>query len=203
MKIKKEIVYDLDLAFNESRILDCIILEKKKEVITIFDQFALLKDGTIPNDSRVKITFENVSRIAALLKLGEWNERKAPIKTLSIENISNEIRKFEGQEMYGWEFINVPKSEKDFHKWEKTASLDVKFQSKNNTTNTIDIFSEHFSENPKTLNLRIWFEKFKIESMSGELIDEVQFIVRGLRSWNKLFNGTHKLSVRPISYRKK
>jgi len=193
MKIIEETLHDLNLAFNESKILDCTILEDEREVITVFDQFALLKDGTAPKDRGIKIIFENVSRITAQLKLGEWNDRKAIIKRLSIETLSEEIRQFKGEEMYGWEFINIPKSDKDFHKWEKSASLDINFQPQSNFVNTIDIFSEHFSENSKTLNLRIWFEKFRIESMFGDLIDEIEFIERGQRAWNKVFNGTHIL----------
>jgi len=203
MKINKDISNNLNLAFNESKLMGCKILQNEKEVTTVFDQFALLEDGRIPKDTRVKVVFENVSRIATLLKLGEWNDNKASIKTLSVESLSHEVSQLQGEEMYGWEFINIAKSDKDFHKWEKNASLDLVFHTPQPETNTIDIFSEHLGENPKTLDLRIWFEKFRVETMLGEEIDEKEFIQRGQRAWNKVFNGTHEYTDKTNSKMKR
>lgn len=193
MKITKEIEDDLGIAFNESKIVDCIVFEDKKEVVGVFEQFALLDDGSIPENTRVRVIFENVSRITVHLKLGEWNDNHSLSKTLTIQTLTHEIRGFNGREMYGWEFINIPDSDKEFKKWENDASLDVIFQAKNNETNTIDIFSETFVNGAKTLQIRIWFDSFRVEKMDGKPLETDLFILRGKRAWNKVFQGTHIL----------
>ncbi|AFM02758.1 hypothetical protein Fleli_0269 [Bernardetia litoralis DSM 6794] len=163
-------------------------------VTIILETIAVNEDGTVPNDSRLKFDFKNVGRIASLLKLGEWNDENAEIIKLTPEKLSEQIFKFNGDSMYGWEFINVDKYDEDFEKWESKASLDIKLQEKNGYLNTIDIFSEHFSENCKTIDLKIWFDYLEIRTIQNESISLQEFIDRGIRGWNAIYDGNNNMT---------
>ena len=82
----------------------------------------------------------------------------------------------------------------EFNKWKSNASLHVNF-SETNAVNTIDIFSEHFSKNSKTLDIRICFEKFSVKSKSGELIELKEFVERGDRAWSAVYNGNQQIQT--------
>nr|WP_298792557.1 hypothetical protein [uncultured Allomuricauda sp.] len=194
MKIEGEILDKINLAFNESRIVDCVINKIENKVVTEFETLSLLENGLRPKDRTVEIHFEGVSQVSINLKFGEWNNEDAPIKKLQVEEISKEVRDFKGQEMYGWDFVNTPNSEVEFNKWKDNASLSISL-SENNALNTIDIFSEHFSKISKTLDIRIYFEEFSVKSKSGESIDLKEFVERGFRAWNAVYNENQQLET--------
>jgi hypothetical protein len=194
MKFEGDILDKINLAFNESRIVDCAINNTENKVVTEFETLSLLENGLRPKDPTVKILFEGVSQVSINLKLGEWNDENAPIKKLQIEEVSKEVRNFDGQEMYGWEFVNTPNSEIEFNKWKDNASLHINI-SEINAVNTIDLFSEHFSKDSKTIDIRICFEKFSVKSKSGELIELKEFVKRGHRAWDAVYNGNQQIQT--------
>lgn len=194
VKIEGEIRDKINLAFNESRIVDCVIDNTENTIITEFETLSLLENGLSPKEPTVKIYFEGVSQLSINLKLGKWNDKNASIKKLNIEEVSEDVRNFNGQEMYGWEFVNAPNSEIEFNNWKNNASLNISF-SESKAVNTIDIFSEHFSKSSKTLDIRIYFEKFSIKSKSGELIELKEFVERGYRAWDAVYNGNQQMQT--------
>ncbi|NQX85084.1 MAG: hypothetical protein HRT67_04150 [Flavobacteriaceae bacterium] len=194
MKIPTEIRDSLNLALNESRLTEFSIDRKLNQVSVILETVAMNKDLTIPEDSRVVITFNGVSRVAGKLKLGEWNDESAKTEKFEPEELSEKLMNYNGHSMYGWEFINVENSEKEFQKWQNNSSFDISLVEGQNDINTIDIFSEHFSEKCKTLDLRIWFEELEIESFSGISMTTQEFIDRGERGWNAIYNGNEGMT---------
>ena len=189
MRIQADIKDKLNHALNESRITEFSIDRKLNKVSVVFETVAMNEDGTIPKDSRVVFSFLNVCRVAGKLKLGEWNDDTALTESFPPEELTEKLLSYNGHSMYGWEFINVENSEKEFEKWENDSSFDVSLFGCQNDINTIDIFSEHFSEKPKTLDLRIWFEELEIESLDGIPMSSQEFIARGIRGWNAIYDG--------------
>jgi len=194
MRIPTDIRDYLNHALNESRLTEFSIDRKLNKVSVVFETVALNEDGTIPDDSRVVFSFINVSRLAGKLKLGEWNDESAKTETFQPEELTERLLNYKGHSMYGWEFINVDNSDKEFEKWENDSSFDIKLFDCQNDVNTIDIFSEHFSEKPKTLDLRVWFEEIEIESLNGIPMTTQEFIDRGVRGWNAIYEGNNGMT---------
>lgn len=194
MRLKQEITDYLNHSLNESRITEFKLNEENKMVTIILETIAINNDGTVPNDSRLKFEFKNVGRIASLLKLGEWDNDNAEILKLTPEKLSKQILEFNGDSMYGWEFINVEKYDVEFEKWKHKASFDIKLQEEVDYLNTIDIFSEHLSENCKTLDLKIWFDDLKIKTIQNQTVSLQEFIDRGIRGWNAIYDGNNNMT---------
>ncbi|KAB2807696.1 hypothetical protein [Phaeocystidibacter luteus] len=191
MRIPDDILDPLNCALNESRLTQFSLDRELKKVTIVLETVAMNQDGTIPDDSRVVITFHNVCRLAGKLKHGIWNDESARIETLQPEELTERLRNFNGHTMYGWDFINVENSDKEFQKWEADASFDLELSDCKKDVNTIDIFSEHYSQKSKTLDLRVWFEELDFRSITGLPMTTKEFIDRGIRGWNAVYNG-HK-----------
>lgn len=59
--------------------------------------------------------------------------------------------------------------------------------------NIIDIFSEHLSNKSKTLDIRKQFKNFNIKIILNEQLSKSEFMLRGERAWNKIYNKTKSL----------
>ncbi len=187
MKFNKEIINGFGVALNESVILE-FQFDKKTAEITILIEAVHLNGEEDLDKNKFYLKFENVGRFAALLKLDAAND-DAEILKLSHKELSTEISNFKGESMYGWEFMNTEWGEKEFDTWKVNTSLDITLQESGGFSNTIDMFSEHFGEQSKTVDLRIWFDDLEIRTMDNIIVSKEDFINRGKKVWDGIYSG--------------
>ena len=61
-----------------------------------------------PTNTVVNLALSGVSRLAASLRSGTWNDEDAPVRRMSIEDVSENIRALGASDLYGWEYRRRP-----------------------------------------------------------------------------------------------
>lgn len=187
MRISGELKDNLNLALNESSLLDVEIDRMLHSVKVTFNCIMIDEKGRIPEDTRVVFNFSPVGRIACSHRLGNWNDQKAEIKKYQPESISDVLRTFNGNAQYGWQFFNNANG--DFKNWKHKLSFEVLANSDAGFTNTVDLFTEQYNGNPEIIDMRIWFDDFKITNVNGLPISLNEFVEYGKKGWDQVYNG--------------
>ena len=188
MIITEELKSGLDLALNEATLNYIDLNKRDNSVKVVLDCIALELNGEFPSDTRVILDFVPIGRIAVSYRLGEWNDGEATIRKISDEQeLIKSLKDLKLDSMYGWEFINNKKEE--FEKWQNKISFDYSTENNLSQFNTIDLFAEQIHEPQTTVDVRIWFKDFKIYSIDKKLISLEEFIERGKKGWERLYNG--------------
>jgi hypothetical protein len=73
---------------------------------------------------RVIVAVNHVSRIAASLRMGRWNDEAAQVIPLEITDLGATVRSFGGCPVYGSEFIDPP--EESWVQWRDRLSVDAR-----------------------------------------------------------------------------
>jgi hypothetical protein len=160
----------IGLHFNEAQAWAGITLS----VLTLPEQ------GPAPDDCRVQLILQPVSRIAASRRDGMWNDEKAMVLPLSVEQLESAVVDVQAP-VYGWSFFNIPDRE-GFAPWAHRLSLDIKPVSER-TENTLNLQQDI---NP-FLKLRIWFGELRIFGPDRREVPLQAFIEGGRRWWDGLY----------------
>lgn len=188
MKIEGELKDGLDLALNEACLLAFEYDNVLNKVTVIFETVTINTE-----DNKVVFHFLGVSRCSARLLMGRWNDENADVLKMTPDQLSAQLEDYNGDSMYGWEFINIEDSKEKFEEW-KEISFDIIISQESESTNCIDLFSEQFIGSPKTLDLRICFEEIQIETLLGLPISIQEFIDRGAEGWNAIYSGNEQVT---------
>jgi hypothetical protein len=121
-------------------------------------------DGAVAACSQVVLTVNQVSRIAASLRMGWWNDTTAQVIPLVLADLDATVRSFGGCPIYGWEFIDPPAE--SWSNWRDRLGVDVRL-SQDESPHVIDLFREGGSGKPRHLDLRIWFTQIRITTYRG------------------------------------
>lgn len=163
-----------------------------------FDVLSLPPDDAPGTGSRVTVTVSRVSRvsrIAASLRMGWWNDEAAEVIPLGIADLDATVRSFGGCPIYGWEFIDPP--EESWAHWRDRLSVDARLQ-QDESRHVTDLFQEGGSAQPRHLDLRIWFAQIQITIPDGRSIALRDFIAAGVRWWDGLYAGDPRTSGQGI-----
>ena len=188
MKIDEELRHKIGLALNESRILG---IEFDKEENLVSCSFALLamdKDGNVPPDNRLLFIFKPVGRFVASLRKGSWDDINASTEKFEPEEILEKIKSFNGQSIYGWDFVNC--GDEDFENLKERLSFDYTRGDSIGLTNRIDLFQEGFERH---IDIRIWFDDFEIMTTTYEKVELSEFIENGKRGWDAVYENNDKM----------
>ncbi|AZA75606.1 hypothetical protein [Chryseobacterium indoltheticum] len=175
MVISKEIKEGLNTILNEAAIINIEFNEIENYICCKFD---LLResDNETPNITNFK--FENVFRFVA--KYSEKAGNIIKVKKITPNEISSYVDKFINKDIYGWNFINVEKSNFNF----KNCSFDyIKCQSYDNH-DSIELFQEDLNED---IEMKIWFEKFEIYNELYQKINIEDLILKQNKIWDSIF----------------
>lgn len=181
MNFLKEQIYGLGVALNEATLLGVEAASERKLVGATFSVLTLPERGASPPDTRVQFIFNSVSRIAASLRLGQWNDRTAKVEKFEVEELLQVAESFRCP-IYGWEFFNLDIAK--FY-WLDRLSLDWR-QGDNSSANSFSFSQDGVNRH---LNVCIWFESFIIKTPQGNEIALEEFIAGGKRWWDRLYNG--------------
>ncbi|MFI5778517.1 hypothetical protein [Nocardia sp. NPDC051570] len=136
-------------------------------------------DGAAPQESRVHLTLTGVSRIAASLRVQNWDDIQPTVFPLTVEGLHDAIASFGGSALHGWEFIDVDDS--SWSLWRELLSFDTTVSDRP-ATHVLE-FSQQEGVDPRELDVRVWFENIEIETIDGRPIAPADFISGGQRWW--------------------
>lgn len=189
MKINEELKSKIGLALNEATILGVEFDEEKNLVTCSFAVIAMDKNGNVPEDNRLLFVFKPVGRFVASYRNGHWDNKNATVEKFEPKDILEVIQRFQGQAIYGWDFVNC--GDEDFDTWKDRLSFDYSSDSNVGFTNTIDLFQEGDDEH---IDFRIWFDDFEIFTATYEKVELQDFIDNGQRGWNAIYKNNEKMS---------
>lgn len=189
MQINKELRDRIGIALNEAVLLGVEFDKKRNLVACSFALVAMDKDGKVPEDNRLLFIFKPVGRFVASLRNGAWDDKNADVEKFDPKNILDVIKSFQGLSIYGWDFVNC--GDKDFDTWKDRLSFDYSTGDNVGLENTIDLFQEGPNRH---IDLRIWFDDFKILTPKHEPFDLEDFLENGKRGWDAIYANNDKMS---------
>lgn len=182
MKLDERQREDLGVALNEATLLGAEVDVDQSMAFVTFDVLTLPPDGPPPDDRRVQFVFHPVGRVAASLRMGHWDDRKAEVVRFDLEELLHIVEGLK-QPIYGWEFFDL---DKDFKQWEDRLSLDYRSKTGQGLTHSITLFQEG---GDRHLDLRIWFDSFGLRDGNGGFPNVEDFIAGGIRWWKCFYDG--------------
>jgi hypothetical protein len=123
--VSERLLSDLNVAINESELHDIRVDSDRRDASLLLTVLTLPEVGPKPEDRRVVLRLMGVSRVAASLRQGRWDDANAAVETTSLEDLSEVVRSFGGQPVYGWEFFDP--SPQSWQGWHDRLGLDQRF----------------------------------------------------------------------------
>lgn len=188
MQIDEELRHRIGLALNEATLLGVEFDKEKNLVACSFALVAMDKDGNVPKDNRFLFIFKPVGRFVTSLRNGHWDDKDATIDYFEPNDILTKIKSFNGQSIYGWDFVNC--GDEDFNEWKDRLSFDYSTGETIGLANTIDLFQEGFERH---IDIRIWFDDFEILTPKYEPVDLEEFLENGKRGWDAVYANNNKM----------
>lgn len=169
----------LNTALSEATCLGLAMDTANAQLSLDLEVLTLPTDGPAPEDYRVRLTFTGVSRVAASLRIQEWDDLAPTVLPLQLDGLDNAIRSFGGGRLHGWEFIDVDDS--GWVHWSELLSFDTQIDT--HVCAHVLEFSQEEGIDPRELDVRVWFDGITIHDPSGTEIPLAQFIEGGVRWW--------------------
>lgn len=183
----------LGVAFNEATLLGAEVDPTSRVAGITLSVLALPETGPSPGDSRLQVLLHGVSRVAASLRLGNWNDVQAPMQSFELSELLCVVQSFGGCAMYGWEFFDL--SAEQFESWQGKFSLDVTFD-ETPGQHSISLFQEGHGD--RHLDLCIWFSDIQFRHPVGDEISLSEVIAAGKRWWDALYQKDPRVTDRGI-----
>lgn len=169
----------LNTALSEAACLGLAVDTANAQLSLDLEVLTLPAEGSTPEDFRVKLTFTGVSRVAASLRIQEWDDLAARVLPLQLDTLDAAIHSFGGGRLHGWEFIDVDDS--GWVHWSELLSFDTRIDS-HDSAHVLE-FSQEEGIDPRELDVRVWFDGITIHDTNGAEIPLQQFIAGGLLWW--------------------
>jgi hypothetical protein len=171
----------LNVALNEATWAGISVDAAARRARVLLEVLSLPANGAVAACSQVVLTVNQVSRIAASLRMGWWNDSTAQVIPLALADLDATVRSFGGCPIYGWQFIDP--AEESWSNWRDRLSVDVRLTQ---------------DESPRHLDLRIWFAQIRITTHDERDIPLPEFIASGVRWWDGLHSGDPRTSGKGV-----
>jgi hypothetical protein len=150
--------------------------------------------GAEPADPRRTVRLRGCSRLVASYRDGTWDDQAAPVIPLDLEGLDRLLRRYGGGPVYGWEFVDSPRSARQFRAWEDRLSLDLPMTGPGGHHLTLfqDLGGVHH------LDLRVWFADLSVVDGSGAPVSLEEFVAGGRRWWEAMYAGERSDRARSI-----
>ena len=186
----------IGVALNESSLLGLEYDSQRNIAAATFSVLTLPNaDDPSPVDPRRQIVFSRIGRISVALRNAFWNVTDTPPIPISIDELLPTVQSFNGQPIYGWEFINH--DDPSIETWKNRLSLDHK-RTDGGTENRISLLQES-SVPERHLDLWIWFDQIEIRDSNQNKIPIDEFVAGGDRWWEALHDGDDRTDGYGIS----
>ena len=169
----------LNTALSEATCLGLVVDAANAQLSLDLEVLTLPPEGPAPEDYRVRLTFTGVGRVAASLRMQEWDDLAPTVLPLQLDGLDKAIRSFGGGRLHGWEFIDVDDS--GWVHWSELLSFDTQIDT-HPSAHVLE-FSQEEGIDPRELDVRVWFDNITIQDPNGIEIPLAQFIEGGVRWW--------------------
>lgn len=188
MELNDELISELNVALNESSWCYAEAVSDGSVVDLGFQVLTLPVAGPEPDLMARSVRFHlySVSRIAASLRMGRWDDVDAIVERFALKDLNAVVEGFGGSPIYGWEFIDGP--EESWSHWKDRLSLDSVFPG-GSDQHVIDLFQESALGPDRRLDVRIWFRDLSVFDYEVNPIPIEDFAAGGRRWWDALYAG--------------
>jgi len=180
----------LGVALNEAKLLDFVLTPAERACVAWFEVLTLPPSGPAPADRRVQLQLSGVGRLVASVRTTSQQSPDPPGEPFGVDQLSDVVRSFGGQPVYGWEFFDRdPSAEKTA--WMRHPSLDWTSGDLAGS-HWMDLFQEEPFGTPaaeRQFDLRVWFERLNVADPAGTPIELAEFVRGGRRWWAALDAG--------------
>lgn len=183
--ISEELRQGLGVALNEATWLDMSVDVSGRQVEFVLQILSLPLDESAAARI-IHLRVEGVTRLAASLRAGRWDDDNAGVEPLTISELPHAVRRFGDAPIYGWDFINPVEPS-----WERLAdrvSLDARL-SDHTASHVIEMFQEGWSDGPLHLDVRVWFAALTVWERDGSELSLDRFISEGVSWWDAMYAG--------------
>ncbi|GAA5095723.1 hypothetical protein [Nocardia iowensis] len=169
----------LNVALSEATCLGLEVDAAAGQLRLDLEVLTLPENGTPTEDRRVQVTFTGVGRVAASLRMQNWDDIDPQVLPLQLDGLDEAIRSFGGGRLHGWEFVDIDDS--GWALWSELLSFDTKFD-EHICAHVLE-FSQEEGIDPRELDVRVWFDNVLIHDSKGREISLAEFIAGGARWW--------------------
>ena len=191
--LERDEIEGLGVALNEASLLGAEVDPGRRLAAITLSVLTLPAEGPPPPDARLQILLDGVTRVAASLRLGSWNEETAPVQPFSLHELLAVVESFGGRAIYGWEFFD--RGEEQFESWFGKYSLDERF-SDEPPSHSISLFQE--GDGDRHLDLCIWFQEIRFQLPDGQSIAAADVIAGGRRWWDAFYRNDPRTTYRGL-----
>ena len=174
MKFSEKIRDELDLILNEATFIDLKLNETENSIIC---QFELLKENDSNYSNYIQLKLENIKKYISTYRI-DIKKSNEVIK-FKTDEISKYLTNFIFNELYGWEFFNIEKSNMNFNE----LSFEYNKSSDFDKFNSLELFKEDMND----IIIKIWFDNFKFLDSNQNEIDYKLVFEKQNRIWNTIF----------------
>ncbi|WP_175583169.1 hypothetical protein [Nocardia cyriacigeorgica] len=169
----------IDVALSEAA---CLGLDVDAEAGTLrldLEVLTLPKQEKTSADTKVRMTFHGVTRVAASLRIHRWDDVEPTVLPLELTGLGDAITSFGGGRLHGWEFIDLDDS--GWSLWSELLSFDTMIDQR--VSAHVLEFSQEEGLDPRELDVRVWFDTITIHDVNGTEIPLKDFVSGGVRWW--------------------
>ena len=174
----------LGVALNEARLLGAEVDAARRLAAITLSVLTLPPEGPPPSDPRLQLLLRGVTRVAASLRLGNWNDAAAPVQAFELPALLEVVQSFGGQPIFGWEFFDI--ADKKRIGWHDKTSLDVRLGDATGEEHSISLFQDG-EDDVRHLDLCLWFQSLEFRTALRETVPLDEVIAGGRRWWDALF----------------
>jgi len=186
----------LGVAFNEATLLGAEVERHRQIAAITLSVLTLPPEGPSPDDPRLQLLLHGVRRVAASLRMGNWNDPEAPVQAFQLSELLAVVQSFGGCPIYGWEFFDI--ADEELTKWHGKFSLDVQL-SEAPAQHSLSLFQEGGRD--RHLDMCFWFQELEIRSAQGNPVALEEVIDSGRRWWDAFYRNdprTTGLGIIPL-----
>lgn len=176
----------LNVALNEATWCDLVAVPDRRRVAVGLNVLTLPAEGPAPEDTAVILLLDGVSRVAASLRHGRWDDASAQVEPLTVPTLTDAVRSFGGQALCGWEFVDPPAD--SWADWRDRLSLDAALSTEP-APHVLELFQESAMGEPRHLDVRVWFSELQVVRRTGKPVPLTEFVAGGRRWWDALYAG--------------
>lgn len=195
--LSEDLKQALGVALNEATLLGLEVDAERRLAGATFAVLSLPADGgPMPKDARVQLLFSNVTRVAASLRGGRWNDLAAPVQPFALEDLLSVVQSFGGLPVYGWEFFDV--ADQALQRWGDRLSLDWQSSEAITPQHDIGLFQD---AGERCLDVCLWFDELEIRLPTGAPMTLDDFASAGKRWWDAFYQNdprTQGLGMAPL-----
>lgn len=174
----------LDGVLNEATLRAVFLNEERQMAQVWLDCLALTPSGDEPDDSLFCFWLNGVTRIAASLRNGHWDDQAAEVVPFDISDLTEIVYSFGGTPVHGWEFFDPP--DESWAHWRERLSLNHVIPGPGGL-HVLDLFQEEGIE--RHLDLRLWFAEVWISQRDGPFIPAEEISTAARRWWDAMYAG--------------